>query len=814
MNMHSFCLHIILYAGLISLSSHAADSGSNNEHWSFLPVKRSPLPVDPNQPIDSFLERKLKDKRVKPNPKATPISLIKRVSIILTGLPPNPNAVSSFLTSYEKDPQSSYEELVDRLLSSKRFGERWAQHWLDVIRWAETNGSESNLYRNMSWIYRDYVIRSFNEDLPYNQFVKEQLAGDLFGKGDATGFLVSGSHVPAATVGQIPEAIRQARADRMDEVIQTVTSSLLGLTMNCARCHDHKFDPLTIKDYYSLVGVFQDIEFGSRSPEYASDHPVAIVASKILTSIKNHRIDLVNTGPWEEDWGGYKDAFFEPVKTQSVRIQFKTPYVAIDELEIYGPDSTEDNFALASVGSKVQGPEEMATRGRSGVNRINDGEYGTMVWRAKAPKGSKDKPWAIVTFAEPKTINSLRLSSNREYYYETDYLTLKSKLQFSTYQIQILKPDGSWKTVFSTHRINQLNETNVQRKSILKKLNLLIAEFSEKSPRPSFIGRFIKPEVSYILERGSPESPGNEVNPAAPDLFKGNLGLDNKSEGTKRRKLFAEWITSPHNPLLARVMVNRLWQNVFGKGIVTTASDFGNAGTEPTHPELLDWLSSEFMSPQTIKAKPWSIKSMIRLMVLSEAFQRSSSSRDESINKDSINSLLWRYEPKRVDAEVIRDSILKASGKLSTTVGGRSYRIHNVKKTYAQWEVINNYGDQTWRRMIYQERMRRVDDHLFSAFDFPDCGQVRGKRPVSTTPLQALNLLNSKFITEQASIIAKKCEDETNDMSSAVRLCFELLLNRNPENDEFQFSLKLAQSDGLRFVCRALINSNEFVFIP
>jgi len=796
------------------LSSHAADSAASNEHWSFVPVKRPKLSIDTNQPIDAFLERKLKAKGLKPNLKATPISLIKRVSIILTGLPPDPDSVSSFISKYEKDPKSAYEELVDQLLNSKHFGERWAQHWLDVIRWAETNGSESNLYRKMSWIYRDYVIRSFNEDLPYNQFVKEQLAGDLFGKGDATGFLVSGSHVPAATVGQIPEAIRQARTDRMDEVIQTVTSSLLGLTMNCARCHDHKFDPLTIKDYYAMTGIFQDIEFGSRSPEYSKEHPVSIEANALLKSINDKRHDLESMGPWEEDWGGYRDARFKAVKTRSVKIQFKTPYVAIDELEIFGPTGNEENYALASSGAKVKGPDNMASNGRSGVSRINDGEYGTMVWRAKSPKGVKEKPWAVITFTEPKAINRIRMSTNREYYYETDYLTTKPKLQFSTYQIQALRPNGTWRTISDTHRINELNKANSQRKSIMNKLDSLIDEFSEKSPRPSFIGRFIKPEVSYILDRGSPESPSKKVNPAAPSLLKGDLGLNNKSEGPKRRKLFAEWITSPRNPLLARVMVNRIWQNVFGRGIVTTASDFGNAGTEPTHPELLDWLSSEFISPQTTKTKPWSIKNMIRLMVLSEAFQRSSSSNDESLTKDATNSLLWRYEPKRVDAEVIRDSILKASGKLLTTVGGSSYRIHNVKKTYAQWEVVNNYGDQTWRRMIYQERMRRVDDNLFSAFDFPDCGQVRGKRPVSTTPLQALNLLNSKFVTEQASIIAKKCIDETNDMNSAVRMCFQLLLNREPEKEELKLSLNVAESDGLSFVGRALINSNEFVFIP
>ena len=812
--MNFIFFHIFLFSSIISLSGYAADLGSSKDHWSFLPIERSQLQIDSNKPIDSFLERKLNEKGLRPNAIAAPISLIKRVSIIITGLPPSPDRVSSFLSDYKKDPQSSYEKLVDELLGSEHFGERWAQHWLDVIRWAETNGSESNLYRKMSWIYRDYVIRSFNEDLPYNQFVKDQLAGDIFGKGDATGFLVSGSHVPAATVGQIPEAIRQARADRMDEVIQTVSSSLLGLTMNCARCHDHKYDPLSIEDYYAMTGIFQDIEFGSRSPEYSQAHPVAIDANALLKLIDVQRAELERMGPWEEDWGGYRDAHFKPVKTRSVKIQFKTPYVAIDELEIFGPDGNDENYALASSGSKVNGPDDMASNARSGVSRINDGEYGTMVWRALSPKGNKEKPWAIITFAEPKMINRIRMSTNREYYYETDYLTTKLKLQFSAYNVQILKADGSWRTVSDTHRISQLDKENDRRRVVREKLNSLIAEHSEKSPKPSFIGRFIKPKTSHVMERGNPESLGPEVNPAAPNIFNASLGLSNDSEGTLRRKVFAEWITSPQNPLLARVMVNRIWQNVFGKGIVLTSSDFGKAGSEPSHPKLLDWLSSEFISPQNLKSKPWSMKRMIKLMVMSEAFKRSSVSNLDSVSKDSSNSMLWRYDPKRADAEVIRDSILKASGKLLTRVGGRSYRIHNVKKTYAQWEVVNNYGDKTWRRMIYQERMRRVDDNLFSAFDFPDCGQVKGKRPVSTTPLQALNLLNSKFVTEQTSIIAKKCIEKTNDMQSAVIMCFELLLHRVPRTDELKLSLKLAEDDGLGFVCRALINSNEFVFIP
>ncbi|HAA87183.1 MAG TPA: hypothetical protein DCE22_02945, partial [Verrucomicrobiales bacterium] len=244
-------LYIFSFGILLSINIDASGEESNALHWSFLPIQRADLKdVDAN-PIDMFLAERLQENKIVPNPQSDPISLIRRVAIILTGLPPDSERVDSFVTDYNDNAISAYEKLVNELLESKKFGERWAQHWLDIIRWAETNGSESNLYRKMSWIYRDYVIRSLNEDLPYDQFVRDQLAGDLFGKGDATGFLVAGSHVPAATVGQIPESIRQARADRLDEIIQTVSSSLLGLTMNCARCHDHKFDPITIEDYYA-----------------------------------------------------------------------------------------------------------------------------------------------------------------------------------------------------------------------------------------------------------------------------------------------------------------------------------------------------------------------------------------------------------------------------------------------------------------------------------------------------------------------------------------------------------------------------------
>lgn len=308
----------------------------------------------------------------------------------------------------------------------------------------------------------------------------------------------------------------------------------------------------------------------------------------------------------------------------------------------------------------------------------------------------------------------------------------------------------------------------------------------------------------------------DEVMPAGFAILNGNLGLDSNAADTDRRKRFAEWLTQPSHPLTARVLVNRVWQHLFGAGIVPTTADFGYAGAEPSHPELLDYLAAEFVQPQDSGAQPWSVKDFIRRIVMTDAFRQSSAPREDGLRADAGDTLLWRFAPRRVEAEVIRDSVLQASGKLDLTIGGRGYRIHNVKKPYAQWEVVDNHGPQTWRRMLYQERMRRVDDQIFTAFDFPDCGQVRPRRPVSTPPLQALNLMNSDFAVEQSVLLAQRAVQETSpdDFQAQVRRCFQLLLNRQPSPAELAACVEVARQAGLHIVCRTLINSNEFAFLP
>lgn len=788
-----------------------------SDHWSFQPVVRPNVPKsEVSNPVDAFLQRQLVARGLTFSETADARTLIRRLSIVLTGLAPTPAQTDAFVTASEQDADAAYSELVERLLASPHFGERWAQHWLDVIRWAETNGSEANLYRRNAWIYRDYVVRAFNEDKPYDRFLQEQIAGDSLGSGEATGFLVAGPHVPAATVGREPSAIRQARADRMDEVIQTVGASVMGLTMGCARCHNHKFDPVTIQDYYAMTGVFDDVEFGSRFPEFSQEHPRRQRGDAIWAEIASHRQQLKQMGGWEENWGAYRELHFAPVTTTAVRIRFKMPNVGLDELEIFGPADRRQNLAAADFGTQLTGFPEQGVDGRFPIERLQDGEFGTMTWRAQFGKESKDRAWVELTFPSAVSIDRLRMSSNREYFYDTDYLSKKPFLPRYEFDMDVRDDDGEWKPWVGTWYVNRkLAEKHADRKTHLQAIAAAIAALGEEGPRRSFVGRFGKAGMARVLHRGSPENPRDEAVPAGPAILDGELGLTSQTSGDRRRLQFARWISSADNPLTARVMANRLWHHVFGQGLVTTTSDFGKAGAAPTHPQLLDWLAAELITPTFRAGDAWSMKDTIRLLVMSRAFRQSSAPVERGLVADASSALLWRFPPKRVEAEVIRDSILQASDCLDTTIGGRSYRIHNEKKTYAQWQVVDNYGPTTWRRMLYQERMRRVDDRMFTAFDFPDCGQVRARRPVSTTPLQALNLMNSDFVMDQSGRIAQRARQAAgDDPSAAVDECFRILLCRLPDESERTQCVELAQTFDLSLVCRALINSNEFAFLP
>ena len=305
---------------------------------------------------------------------------------------------------------------------------------------AETNGSEANLYRKNAWYYRDYVIRTFNEDRPYDQFIREQLAGDQLSVGHATGFLVAGPHVPTATVGREPSAIRQARADRLDEIVQTVGASMLGMTVSCARCHNHKFDPISIKDYYSLTAIFQGVEFGSRYAELMASDPGLKREGELRYALHQLRQSF-KTGSiaWEEDWEGWKELYFPATTTDAIRLTFLSKKVRIEEIELYGPDDPSANLALSSRGTVAKTDDSM-TEIRGEVFFANDGIFNTNVWRSTSPPESEEQPWIILQFPEPRLVDRMVISSNKHYFLETDYLSTYTPYGFSITSSKLSAP--------------------------------------------------------------------------------------------------------------------------------------------------------------------------------------------------------------------------------------------------------------------------------------------------------------------------------------------------------------------------------------
>ena len=785
--------------------------------WSLRPIQRPDVPATAfksGNTVDAFLAAKRAEKSLSASPEADRRTLLRRAAITLTGLPPTPEETETFIR--DTDPHA-YEKSVDRLLASPRFGERWAQFWLDVVRWSETNGSESNLYRKNAWPFRDYVIHAFNADLPFDRFIREQIAGDALGVDEATGFLVAGGFVHSATVGREESAIRQARADRLDETIQTVSASLLGVTMACARCHNHKFDPIPQKDYYALAAVFQGLEYGHRPwrnmPDAANR---AARADALLKQLDAARAELLAvTSSWTEEWPDHLQTRFAPVRARAVRVTFPHPTPAVvEEFQIFGTATDETNLALAANGAKARSFKPAETLMREVANVI-DGKFGqTFAWRTREAREKVDlaapAPWFEIELPAESVIDRIVLSSDREALAHTDYIIEPGRASASgprKYRVEVRTDTGAWSEVANVD-LTAKGPAEAPR-AALERLKRLLDDYTGALPESVFAGYFIPPVKTHLLGRGDPMAPRDEVLPNALTALNADLNLTSDSGDRERRLAFAAWLTDPdRNPLTPRVLVNRLWLHVFGHGIVDTPGDFGKAGAPPSHPELLDWLASQLVSGG------WSAKKTIRLLVTSAAFRQSGAPNTAAAEIDADARLLWRFPPRRVEAEVLRDATLAVAGTLDLRMGGPGFRIHADKKRYEGWQVVDNAGPSTWRRMIYQENMRGIDDRMFSAFDRPDCGQVTPKRTASTTPLQALNLFNGDFILTQAEKLAERVRREAGgDATAQIKRTFALVFCREPSARELPSATALAAADGLHALCRVLINANEFAFL-
>lgn len=942
-----------------------------NLHWSFQPLRA----FDPDRSIDGWIQSKLDEHGLSMSPEATPAQWLRRVTLDLHGLPVDLETLDAFVNN---PTEPAYEQAVETLLKSPRYAERWAQHWLDVVRYADTHGFEVNTERPHAWHYRDYIIDALHRDTPYDRFVREQIAGDTMDRDPATGFLITASVLLPGQIGADEPSKRLARQDAIDEIVVNIGQTFLGLSIGCARCHDHKFDPVTQRDYYAMQAMVAGVEYGDRvmrtpqAREYErqareleqrildidaalsrlepiarvetlptaretdpkqnvetfaprevqwvrfeiadtnlhptlgriepcideleiwTDEPVPrnVALSALGTRVTasgsrnsdSHQLMHVNDGlvgnahSWMSDeagrgwllfelpqparvskivWGRDRPGQFEdrlatayrisaglenedleewvavgPRRSQvqpKKNIERFEPSVAkrvrltisatnqlepcIDEFEVVSIDGR--NVALASCGTQVVSSGDRIDPDRHELRFVNDGRYGNeSSWMSDQVGGG----CLTFEFPEANTIDRIVWGRDREGRY-MDRLPTE-------YRIEIADANGEWRCVAgsmdrqpyradATSSVGAFASFGTSPAEAAAAAALLDERARTESMRvaaiesqKAFAGVFRKPDDIRLLHRGDPEQPRDRVPPDVP-AFLGRLTLDESADDPSRRRALADWIASPNHPLTARVMVNRIWQGHFGVGLVGTPNDFGLNGLPPSHPELLDHLAGEFLR------SGWSMKELHRRIVLSKTYRQSSAGRADAIAVDADALWLWRYPRRRLESEGIRDCMLAVSGQLNHKMFGRGFDLFDQRGGLSGFKPVESYRDEGLRRMIYAHKVRREREAVFGAFDCPDAGQSTALRRVSTTPIQALNLFNSRFTLEQSQAMAERVRSMAGDASEQqVRTAYRLALGREAQIDEIAEAVPVVKAHGLPVLCRALFNSSEFLYFP
>jgi len=824
---------------------------SGPEWWAWQPLDPSPPSAPESLPerwsrsaIDRYLYAKMREKGLKPNPPADKRTLIRRVTFDLTGLPPSPEETEAFLND---DSEDAYENLIGRLLASPRYGERWGRHWLDVVRFGESHGYEQNHLRNDAWPYRDWVIRSFNEDKPFDQMVLEQLAGDQISAGDpaieaATGFLVAGPH-DTVRIENIEGRLQQ-RANDLDDIIRATSEAFLGLTVGCARCHDHKFDPIQQTDYYELRAVFEGVRHGSRvwaDPHTQLEHEAAERPLKRRIAQVEQKIKGLEekAKPLAEErreaiLGEYRppvdskgtEETFEPVEARFVRMTITDTNrgaPAIDEFEVWTAGGDSQNVALASRGAKAGAEATREDNGDTSFYRPEyaiDGEFAN-TWIAK----ENGRGRLTIELAGPALISRIVWSRDR-------LGANQGRFAWSTpteYVIETSLDGENWTKAASSEGRLPLEEQeredlliqtvltgeDARRWRRLKdRLAALQTELEELPDLPTaYMGEFVQPEEpTFLFKRGNPMDKGEKVTPEALSTIEDwlpPLNLDSNTPEGERRLALANWITDNRNPLTPRVLANRIWHYHFGQGIVNTPSDFGYNGGRPTHPELLDYLA------RRLQLLGWRLKPFHKEILMSAAYRQASDYSERHAEVDSEARYLWRFPPRRLEAEVIRDSILAVSGKLNLKMGGPSFRLYKYTvDNVATYLPVEGYGPKTFRRAVYHQAARSVAVDLLGQFDKPDCAHAAPKREVSVSPLQALSLMNNEFAVEQAEFFAERLRREAGeDAEAQVERAYLLAFGRPPDAKELEASAEFISAQGLELFCRVIFNANEFIYV-
>jgi len=682
------------------------------DYWAYRPLKRPPVPVVKNvawvaNPIDAFILAKLEEKGLPPAPAADRVALGRRLYYDLTGLPPTPQQLDSFV--HDRAP-NAYERLVDALLESPQYGEKWARHWLDVVRYAETNGYERDGPKPFAWRYRDYVIQSFNRDKPYDQFVREQLAGDEIPGYNPEAVVATGFYRLGLWDDE-PADPEQAMYDEFDDIVATTGQAFLGMTMNCARCHDHKIDPIPQKDYYSLLAFFRDIRRFSDTRDVRS--------SANLTDI---------TPP--EKRSKYEGEY----KERKARIAALTRQMTAIEDEAIKKMPAEDQRAAEA----------------------------------------NDRPQVVLKVPE-----FLDDATKKEYLGLKKERTALEK-----------KPDPSQELALSVNNCA------------------------------------VRPPQTKVLIRGNPHAPGAVVEPAFPEVL--SVSTPNLPEpardarSSSRRTVLANWIASKDNPLTARVLVNRVWQGHFSRGIVASSNDFGKFGTGATHPELLDWLAAEFGD------KGWKLKALHKLILTSRTYQMSARATPEALRLDPGNLLFGRFNMRRLTAEEVRDSVLAVSGQLNLTGGGPSV-YPKIPQAVLAGQSMPGHGwptspaDVANRRSIYVHVKRSLQVPVLIQHDQPDSDTSCPVRYTTTVPTQALGMLNGEFTNGAAAAFAARLEKVAPDLEARVRSAIRLTTGRVPGDEEVTKDVafvrelmekaNLTEAGALGQYCLLVMNANEFAYL-
>ncbi len=695
---------------------------ADRQYWAFQPI-RDPVvqasslqlaPTWPRNPIDVFIVTRLKAEGMSPAPEADRRTLIRRLTFDLTGLPPTPVEIAEFETDTRAD---AYDRLVERLLESPAYGERWARHWLDLVRYAESDGYRKDDYRPHAWRYRDYVVRSFQNDKPFDQFTHEQIAGDEIDPDNPEALAATG-YLRLYLYEYNQRDAKQQWNEILNDITDVTGDVFLGLGMGCARCHDHKFDPILQKDYFRLRAFFAGI-----MPQ--DDRPFAPRAE-----IEAHKAKLAE---WE-------------VKTADIRAK-------LAELE-------QPQLKKLAAGAIGKFPKEIQA-----LLRVDDAS---------------------------------QLSPHEQ------------QLYYLAYQ-QVKYEHAAIGTKLQAEEKKKWDELQAELKSFddIKPASLPIgysvADVGPVAPPMIVPGDKSETDIAPGLLSVIDSKPAKVVSlPSAPN-------------STGRRTALARWLTSPENPLTARVMVNRIWQYHFGKGLVATSSDFGRLGESPSHPELLDWLAAGFASIANHQSQnsnfksqitPWSIKSLHRLIVTSATYRQSAfhADADKQALKDPANRLLWRANIRRLDAEQIRDAMLNVSGELDRDASGPSVPASKP------------------RRSIYTEQRRNSPDPLLDVFDAADGFSSTAERNVTTTPTQALLMINSKSSLSHAAEFARRVKAEGGkERESQITVAYRLAFGREPTAAELAAAVEFlnrqaaqnaaAASAVLIDFCHVLLNSNEFLYV-